>query len=131
VPELDVFISTSVPYYNNACWHRIRSVRAGVRRASSSWLFALESDFRPLHDRSVTVQIYLYVLYYCSERSTHAPRARDSADRRCREKENKFKNKSNSLASTPHGLIDKPLNRQRRRSGFYFDNGAKTKTTRN
>lgn len=29
-------------------------------------------------------------------------------------KNNDFKNKSNSLASTLHGLIDKPLNRRRR-----------------
>lgn len=66
----------------------------------------------------------MYCIIVPKDRRTTCSRARDSADRRRREKENEFKNKSNSLASIPRGLIDEPLNRQRRRhSGFYFDNG--------
>jgi len=53
------------------------------------------------------------------ERSTRALRSSDSVAAR-RETEKRCKNKSNSLASIPHGLIDKPLNRRDGRANIYI-----------
>lgn len=59
--------------------------------------------------------------YIILERSTRAPRAWDSVAQR-ETARNGFKNKSNSLASIRHGLIDKPLNRRRRtRENTYYN----------